>query len=102
MLQYRVEEVRFSVVTSLPSQIVLKLQPMSNIQYPYLPTGRIIKYVDAHNPYMMEAREYAREHSLDDSTKTGSIIVKGGKVIGRGANGTDYHKTHECERVKRN
>src|SRR3989344_441935 len=51
---------------------------MSAIPYPYLPTGRMIKYVDAHNPFMLEAREYARKNSLDDSVKTGSVIVKNG------------------------
>ncbi len=74
---------------------------MSDIKYPYLPEGRTILYVPERNPFMIEAREYAREHSLDDSVKTGSIIVKDGGIIGRGANGTDYHKTHGCERVKR-
>src|SRR3989344_8182190 len=72
-----------------------------NIKYPYMPEGCTILYVPENNEYMIEAREYAREHSLDDMLKTGSIIVKDGKVIGRGANGSDYHKTHECERVKR-
>ncbi|OGG51376.1 hypothetical protein A3C18_00280 [Candidatus Kaiserbacteria bacterium RIFCSPHIGHO2_02_FULL_54_11b] len=74
---------------------------MSAIPYPYLPTGRMIKYVDAHNPFMLEAREYARKNSLDDSVKTGSVIVKNGEIIGRGANGSDYHTEHGCERVKR-
>ena len=74
---------------------------MSAIQYPYLPTGRIIKYVDAHNPYMMEAREYARKHSLDDVVKTGSVVVKNGEIIGWGSNGSSYHAEHGCERVRR-
>lgn len=74
---------------------------MSDIQYPYLPSGRIIKYVDAHNPFMMEARENARKHSLDDTVKTGSVVVKDGEIIGWGSNGSSYHTEHGCERVKR-
>ncbi len=72
-----------------------------SIEYPYLPVGRSIEYVGPDDPHMQEAREYAREHSLDDTVKTGSVIVKDGEIIGRGANGSTYHTEHGCERVKR-
>jgi deoxycytidylate deaminase len=68
--------------------------------YPYLPEGKGILYVPEGNPYMAEAREYARLHSLDDSVKTGSVLVKDTEIIGRGANGSTYHKEHGCERVR--
>ncbi|HEY4516789.1 MAG TPA: deaminase [Candidatus Paceibacterota bacterium] len=74
---------------------------MKKIDYPYLPAGRDIKYVPADNPFMQEAREYARHNSKDFNQQIGSVVVKDGIVIGRGANDSDYHKTHECERVKR-
>ncbi len=74
---------------------------MAKIDYPYLPEDREIMYVAADNPFMREAREYARQNALDDTQKIGAVVVKNGEVIGRGANGSDYHKTHECERVKR-
>jgi len=74
---------------------------MADIAYPYLPVGRTFIYVGEDNPFMQEAREYARLYSLDDTIKTGSIVVKGGTIIGRGANGSDYHAKHGCERVKR-
>jgi len=74
---------------------------MAAIEYPYLPTGRIIKYVDAHNPFMQEAYDWARTHSLDEVMPNASIVVKDGEIIGRAANGSDYHKLHGCERVKR-
>ena len=51
---------------------------------------------------MQAAKQYARAHSLDDTMPTGTILVKDGKIIGRGANGSDYHKTHGCERVRLN
>lgn len=70
------------------------------IPYPYLPAGRTILYVPADNPFMQEARAYAREHSLDDSVKTGAVVVKNGAVIGRGANGSDYHQNHGCKRTQ--
>lgn len=72
-----------------------------DIKYPYIPEGRMITYAPADNEFMQVARAYALEHSLDDAVKTGSVVVRDGVVIGRGANGSDYHKTHECERVKR-
>lgn len=49
---------------------------------------------------MQAARSEALTHSLDDAVKTGAVVVKDGHSIGRGANGSDYHKTHECERVR--
>ncbi len=70
--------------------------------YPYIPEGRTILYVGAHNPFMQEARTCALEHSLDDAVKTGSVVVRDGSIVGRGANGSDYHKTHICERVRQN
>jgi len=74
---------------------------MTKIDYPYLPPDREIKYVPTDDPFMVEAREYAQHNSIDFNQKTGSVVVKDGEIIGRGANGSDYHKTHECERVKR-
>ncbi|MBL8158488.1 hypothetical protein JNK62_03070 [bacterium] len=74
---------------------------VTTIKYPYLPEGRTILYVPADNRFMQEARKSALENSLDDAVKTGSVIVKDGIVIGRGANGSDYHKSHVCERVRR-
>ena len=75
-------------------------QPKPKIEVPYIPEGRIVLYVSASNIYMIEAKEYARLHSLDREMPNTSLIVKDGKIVGHGANGSDYHKTHECERVK--
>ena len=71
------------------------------MKYPYLPDSRIILYVVAEDRFMQEARAHALAHSRDDAVKTGSVIVKDGAIIGRGANGSDYHKSNTCERVKR-
>lgn len=72
------------------------------IAYPYLPEGRTILYVPEENEYMQEAKKYAWENSLDRIMPNASILVKDGAIIGRGANGSNYHDTHECERVKQN
>ncbi|MBI4128258.1 MAG: hypothetical protein HY459_04290 [Parcubacteria group bacterium] len=69
------------------------------IKYPYLPEGRSIEYVDAAHPFMVLAKEYARVQSLDGVVPTAAVIVQDGVVIGKGANGSDYHKTHQCQRV---
>ncbi|HEY4516564.1 MAG TPA: deaminase [Candidatus Paceibacterota bacterium] len=74
---------------------------MKKIDYPYLPEGREIKYVPADDPFITEARGYALQNALDDTQKTGSVIVINGKIIGRGANGSEYHTKHGCERVRR-
>jgi len=68
--------------------------------YPYLPPGRSFLFVSATVPYMTEAREHAHAHSLDVHMPTGAVIVRDGKVVAHGANGSDYHKTHGCERVR--
>ncbi|TSC84609.1 MAG: hypothetical protein G01um101417_140 [Parcubacteria group bacterium Gr01-1014_17] len=70
------------------------------IQYPYLPEGRTVEYVSADNQFMRAAHEYALAHSLDDFQKTGSVVVKNGRIIGQGANGNRYHQEHGCERVR--
>nr|AIA12466.1 Cytidine and deoxycytidylate deaminase zinc-binding region [uncultured bacterium] len=71
------------------------------ISYPYMPPEGTIKYAAADDPFMQEAKEYARAHSLDAIMPNASVLVKDGQVIGRGANGSTYHDTHGCERVKR-
>jgi deoxycytidylate deaminase len=70
------------------------------IEYPYIHPQGTIRYVDADNPYMQEAKQFAANHSLDQAMPTGSVIVRDGQVLGHGANGSDYHKQNECERVK--
>lgn len=72
-----------------------------SIDYPYLPHGREHDYVGLNNPFMKAAKAYAREHSLDPAMPNGCVFVKDGEIVARGANGSDYHNTHECERVKR-
>jgi len=71
-----------------------------HINYPYMPAEGVIRYVPADNEYMQAAKAYAQEHSLDKTMPNASIIVKLGQIVGRGFNGSDYHETHGCERVR--
>ena len=77
---------------------------MANPKYepPYVPEGRKVLYVPVTNPYMAQAKEYARTHSLDKEMPNTSLIVKNNFIIGRGANGSTYHNTNGCERVRLN
>jgi deoxycytidylate deaminase len=70
------------------------------IEYPYMPEKGTILYVDLDDEYMAQARAYAQEASLDKAMPNASIIVKDGMVIGRGANGSNYHDTNPCVRVE--
>lgn len=69
------------------------------IVYPYLPEGKEIRYVPFINPYMLATFLWAKNCSLDKTMPGAAIVVKNGTVIGRGANGSDYHRMHQCQRV---
>jgi len=56
------------------------------IDYPYLPSGREIKYVNLDNQYMKLARDFAQKNSTDRLQPTGSVIVCGDQVAGLAAN----------------
>jgi len=68
------------------------------VRYPYIPRGRKILYVGSDNPYMKLAKEYARLYSQDELMPGASIVVKDKRILGIGANGSDYHKKHPCKR----
>ncbi len=48
---------------------------------------------------MILAKEFARTHSLDKTMPGAALVVLDGHIIGRGANGSDYHKKFSCQRV---
>jgi len=68
------------------------------MRFPYLPPDRIILYVEGSNRYMQMARKVADELSLDTEHPTGAVVVKDKRVLGRGANGSEYHQIHGCAR----
>jgi len=57
-----------------------------NEHYPYLPEGRVIKYVFEKDPFMNEAKRMRNECSTDEGHSTGAVVVKDTLIIGRGAN----------------
>ncbi len=57
-----------------------------NNRYPYLPEGRIIKYVPASDSFMKEAMYMRNTFSTDTNHPTGAVVVMEGKIIGKGAN----------------
>lgn len=73
----------------------------NQIEYPYIPKGETILYVDLHDKFMQAAKRHAQKYSLDKSMPTASVIVLDGEIIGKGANGSDYHDKYGCERVRR-
>ncbi len=70
--------------------------------FPYLPEGREILYVEADNEFMIAAREAAETLSSDHEHPTGVVIVCDEEIIARGANVSDYHEKHGCRRKELN
>jgi len=73
---------------------------MSEIKYPYLPEGRTIEYVPETHANMRYAKEYAQANSLDKTMPGAAVVVLHDVIVGRGANGSAYHETNGCERVR--
>ncbi len=71
------------------------------IAYPYIPAGKTILYVGEDNKLMAAAKEFARANNTVKHIG-GAVIVKNGRIIGRGSNGAGYHKAHGCMREKMN
>jgi deoxycytidylate deaminase len=72
-----------------------------------LPYGEVFQngsltlfFTSEDNPFLQAAMQNAKNLSLDKNKPNGTVLVKDGVVIGNGANGSDYHNTHECERVR--
>lgn len=59
---------------------------MNQIQYPYQPEGRQVKYVGLENPFMAEAKKVQETLSTDLMHSTGAVLVKNGSVVASGAN----------------
>lgn len=71
---------------------------MTKIKLPYLPAGKTIQYKPLSDTYIQLAKKSAENFSKDPNHKTGAVIVKDGKVIGQGANGSDFHTKIGCPR----
>jgi deoxycytidylate deaminase len=49
---------------------------------------------------MAAAKAFAAAESKDKVMPGAAVLVKDGRIIGRGANGSDYHEKHGCERIR--
>lgn len=67
--------------------------------FPYLPEGRDILYVDPSNKFIKEATELLKTSGCIKQP-TLAVVVKNGKVIGRGTNAAK--KVDICPRVTHN
>lgn len=73
-----------------------------SIAYPYMPAEGRILYVEENDAFIQAAKDFAKIHSLDKAMPNASVLVKDGKIIGQGANGSSYHEANECERIRLN
>lgn len=73
-----------------------------NVDYPYLHPQGTIHYVSDDDAFMRAARDTAHTYALDRTMPTGTVLVKNGEIIGKGANGSTYHDQYGCERVRMN
>ncbi len=95
-----------SVHDSLHPDFACPAKQKISIAYPYLPEGRKIEYVPKYNVFMKLARAYAQAQPLDEAISketqivTAVIVSSTGRVIGLGANGSEYHKLYGCNRRK--
>ena len=71
---------------------------MNEIIYPYLPPGRIIRFVSEDNSFMTEAKKVSEEMGCLKQP-TGAVIVKNGMIIGRGSN--SGKKVDYCPRIQK-
>lgn len=67
--------------------------------YPYLPKNRKILYVKPDNKFMKEARKVLKKSGCIKQP-TAAVVVKNGKIIGRGANAGKRVKV--CPRIVHN
>ncbi len=73
-----------------------------NLELPYLPDGREILYVSIEDSFMAEAKRASEELSKDSGHPIGAVLVMDNEIVARGANGSDHHLLHGCERRKQN
>ncbi len=70
------------------------------MKLPFLPPDREILYVPEENPFMRKAWEMANAFSMDEEHPTGAVVVKDDRILGHGANGSEYHAEFGCIRKK--
>ena len=74
---------------------------MPNIEYPYMPPDRHLKYASVDDPFMIEAAKAREECAGDPLYPVGIVLVKDGQVVARAGNGFNRGpgQVHVCPRV---
>ena len=72
---------------------------MSDIEYPYIPSGRAILYVPHENPFMVRAREIAKQYKSNLKHPAAAVVVKNQEIIGEGSIGNNPAHIKGCVRV---
>lgn len=72
-----------------------KIKFIKKIEYPYIPKGKTIIYAGEENEFMKEAK-ILWEKSSCVKHPTAAVVVKDGKIIGKGSNAGE--KVNECPR----
>lgn len=68
--------------------------------YPYLPPGRIFKFVSAEHPCMLAAAAARAECAGDATFPVGIVLVRDGQVLARAGNGFNQGpQKHLCPRI---
>lgn len=74
---------------------------MLEVNYPYMPHGKVFKFTDAEDPFMRAAALARKECAGDRLFPVGAVLVRDGKVLARAGNG--YNRgagfVHVCPRV---
>ncbi len=77
------------------------IMPKPNVVYPYMPSGRKIKYASAES-LPMQAAALARQQCAGDNLfPVGAVLVKDGAVVARAGNGFNRGpgQIHVCPRI---
>lgn len=74
---------------------------MPDINYPYMPPDRHLKYVPADHPFMQAAAQARDERAGDPLWPVGIVAVKDGVVVARAGNGFNrgHQENHICPRI---
>ncbi len=69
-------------------------------QDPFTKGNLQLLFCSMDDQFILSAKKNAEVLSLDKNKPNGTVLVKDDVVIGNGANGSDYHLRHQCERVR--
>ncbi|MBT5808474.1 hypothetical protein HOI18_04350 [Candidatus Uhrbacteria bacterium] len=74
---------------------------MTNVDYPYMPEGRELKFVSVEDSFMQEAAKARGERAGDPLWPIGAVLVKDGEVVATAGNGFDKGagRVHVCPRI---